>query len=57
LYLDDALFNSGVIYSDQLKDKEKAMGFFLSLIKEHPGSVYVAESRKRLRILRGDSDN
>jgi outer membrane protein assembly factor BamD (BamD/ComL family) len=57
LYLDDALFNSGVIYSDQLKDKEKAMGFFLSLIKEHPGSVYVAESRKRLRILRGDSAN
>jgi tetratricopeptide (TPR) repeat protein len=57
LYLDDALFNSGVIYSDQLKDKEKAMGFFLSLIKEHPGSVYVAESRNRLRILRGDSAN
>ncbi len=57
LYLDDALFNSGLIYSDQLKDKEKAMGFFLSLIKEHPGSVYVAESRKRLRILRGDSAN
>jgi tetratricopeptide (TPR) repeat protein len=57
LYLDDALFYSGVIVSDQLKDKEKAIEFFLKLIKEIPGSVYVAEARKRLRILRGDSVN
>jgi tetratricopeptide (TPR) repeat protein len=57
LYLDDALFFSGVIYSDQLKDNEKAMASFLSLIKEIPGSVYVVEARKRLRILRGDGVN
>ena len=57
LYIDDALFFSGVIYSDNLKDKEKAMGYFLSLIKEIPGSVFVAEARKRLRILRGDTVN
>jgi len=57
LYLDDALFFSGIIQSEQKKNKEKAMEFFLSLIKEIPGSVYVAEARKRLRILRGDSVN
>jgi len=57
LYLDEALFFSGIIQSEQNKDKDKAMQFFLSLIKEIPGSVYVAEARKRLRILRGDNVN
>jgi tetratricopeptide (TPR) repeat protein len=57
LYLDDALFYSGLIYAEQKKDKEKAMEFFLLLIKEKPGSVYVAEARKRLRQLRGDFAN
>jgi outer membrane protein assembly factor BamD (BamD/ComL family) len=57
LYLDDALFFSGMIYAEQKKDKEKAMEYFLTLIKEKPGSVYVAEARKRLRLLRGDFTN
>ena len=57
LYLDDALFFSGIIYAEQKKDKEKAMEYFLNLIKEKPGSVYVAEARKRLRTLRGDVIN
>ena len=57
LYTDDALFYSGMIYADQLKDKEKAMPYFLSLIKEIPGSVYVADARKKLRFLRGDGVN
>jgi tetratricopeptide (TPR) repeat protein len=57
LYLDDALFYSGLIYAEHKKDKEKAMEFFLMLIKEKPGSVYVAEARKRLRQLRGDFAN
>ncbi len=57
LYLDDALYFSGVIQAENLKNKEKGMEFFLQLIKEIPGSVYVADARKRLRILRGDSVN
>jgi len=57
LYLDDALYFSGIIYAEQKKDKEKAMEFFLNLIKEKPGSVYIADARKRLRILRGDFAN
>ena len=35
LYLDDALFYSGLIYAEHKKDKEKAMEFFLLLIKEN----------------------
>jgi outer membrane protein assembly factor BamD (BamD/ComL family) len=57
LYLDDALYFSGVIQAENLKNKEKAMEFFLQLIKEIPGSVFVADARKRLRILRGDALN
>lgn len=57
LYLDDALYFSGIIYAEQKKDKEKAMAFFLNLIKEKPGSVYISDARKRLRILRGDFAN
>jgi tetratricopeptide (TPR) repeat protein len=57
LYLDDALFYSGNIWADKKKDKDKAIEFFLSLIKEIPGSVFVVEARKRLRILRGDAVN
>ena len=57
LYIDDALYYSGIIYAEQKKDKEKAMEFFLNLIKEKPGSVYISDARKRLRILRGDFAN
>jgi outer membrane protein assembly factor BamD (BamD/ComL family) len=57
LYLDDALYFSGVIQAENLKNKEKSMEFFLQLIKEIPGSVFVADARKRLRILRGDALN
>lgn len=57
LYLDDALFFSGNIMAEQKKDSEKAQAFYLQLIKELPGSVYVADARKKLRILRGDGVN
>ena len=57
LYLDDALYFSGIIYSDYKKDKDKAMEYFLNLIKEIPGSVYISDARKRLRRLRGDFAN
>lgn len=57
LYADDALYFSGIIYAEQKKDKEKAMEFFLNLIKEIPGSVYISDARKRLRQLRGDFAN
>jgi len=57
LYLDDALYFSGIIYAEQKNDKDKAMEYFLNLIKEKPGSVYVSDARRRLRMLRGDFAN
>lgn len=57
LYLDDALYFSANIYADQKRDKDKAMELYLQLIKDFPGSFFVVDARKKLRILRGDSVN
>lgn len=51
---DDAYFLEGDIYEHQLKNKEKAMEVYRDFLTKFPGSVYVAEARKRFRTLRGD---
>lgn len=51
---DDAYFTEGDIYEHYLKNKEKAMEIYRTFLDKYPGSVYVAEARKRFRNLRGD---
>ena len=51
---DDALFQLGTIYENQLKDKEKAIEYYKKILFKYKGSLYGVEARKRLRILRGD---
>jgi tetratricopeptide (TPR) repeat protein len=51
---DDAYFLQGDLYENQLKDKAKAMDIYQNFLTKFPGSVYVAEARKRFRTLRGD---
>ncbi|MEI9919340.1 MAG: tetratricopeptide repeat protein [Bacteroidota bacterium] len=51
---DDAFFLQGDIYQNQLKNKDKAMEIYRDFLTKFPGSVYVAEARKRYRTLRGD---
>ena len=51
---DDAYFLQGDIYERQLKDKDKAMEIYREFLNKYPGSVHVAEARKRFRQLRGD---
>lgn len=51
---DDALFLQADIYQNQLKNKDKAMEIYHTFLTKYPGSVYVAEARKRYRALRGD---
>ncbi len=51
---DDAYFMIGEIYDRHLNQTEKAMEIYRDLLTKYPGSVYVAESRKRFRELRGD---
>jgi tetratricopeptide (TPR) repeat protein len=52
---DDALFTSAQIYERHLNQKVKAMEIYRDFLTRFPGSVYVAEARKRFRILRGDA--
>ena len=51
---DDALFQLGSVYENQLKDKEKAIECYKKILFKYKGSLYGVEARKRLRILRGD---
>jgi TolA-binding protein len=51
---DDAYFMEGEIQERYLKNKDKAMEIYREFLTKYPGSVYVAEARKRYRVLRGD---
>ncbi|MBM3185552.1 MAG: tetratricopeptide repeat protein [Bacteroidetes bacterium] len=53
---DDALFRSGDINENILSNKEKALEFYRRLAIEYKGSLYSAEARKRIRVLRGDKN-
>ena len=51
---DDALFMIGMVYEDQLNEKEKAKEIYQDFLRKYPGSNKSAEARKRFRTLRGD---
>jgi len=51
---DDALFQKGKIYEEQLGEPSKAMEVYQLLLKEYPASFYGEEARLRFRKLRGD---
>ncbi len=52
---DDALFLTAEILDENLNDKPKAQALYQQLLTRYPGSIYVAEARKRFRRLRGDA--
>ena len=52
---DDALFLTAEIQEENIKDKPKAQGLYQEVLTKYPGSIYVAEARKRFRRLRGDA--
>lgn len=47
-------FELGVLYEDNIKDKEKAQEIYNDFLKKYPGSIYTTDARKRFRVLRGD---
>ncbi|MCE6993098.1 tetratricopeptide repeat protein [Dyadobacter sp. CY323] len=57
IYGDDALYTMAKLYQEKLSDKDQAMKLYQELMEKYPGSIFVAESRKRFRILRGDVIN
>ncbi len=54
---DDALYEMANIYEDLIGDDTKAKELYQKLLVEYPGSIFVAESRKKFRMLRGDYIN
>ena len=54
---DDAMFYSAKIYEEHLHDTQHAMEIYRDFLVTYPGSVFVAEARKRFRQLRGDNIN
>ena len=54
---DDAAFKKAEIYERQMKDIEQAKTLYQQILIDYPGSMYVAEARKRFRQLRGDFIN
>jgi tetratricopeptide (TPR) repeat protein len=54
---DDALFKLADLEEKQFRNIEKAKELYQKLIEDYPASLYVVESRKRFRKLRGDVVN
>ena len=52
---DDAVYKLAELYEYYLKDIPKAMEYYLKVIQNYSGSLYVVEARKHYRALRGDT--
>ncbi len=52
---DDAIFTLAKLYETVLFDKVKSQEMYKKILFEYRGSIYLEESRKRFRILRGDT--
>lgn len=51
---DQALYQRARMNEEDLKDAARGMSYYESLMSKYPGSIYIPESRKRFRSLRGD---
>ena len=54
---DEAVFRLAELWDKYLEDQEKAQEYYKQLFTQYPASIYVVESRKRYRSLRGDEIN
>lgn len=54
LWGDNAIFMLADLYETKLNQSEKAAELFQKIISDYPGSIFLIESRKRFRQLRGD---
>lgn len=54
---DDAIFKLAELYEYHLEKRVEAQELYKQILMDFPGSIYVAEARKRYRQLRGDRVN
>lgn len=51
---DDALYQLGLLHENVLGDIQTAANFYEQLLFDYPGSLHVADARRRFRAIRGD---
>lgn len=56
ILLDNSLFLIASIYEEKIKDFEQAKKYYKTILFDHKGSLYAAESRKRFRKLAGNTN-
>ena len=56
ILLDNSLFLIASIYQEKIKDFDQAKKYFKTILFDHKGSLYAAESRKRFRKLSGNTN-
>lgn len=54
LFIDDCIYQLGMLYQNRLQDPEKAKMMFERIIFEYPSSIYLVDARIAFRKLRGD---
>jgi len=54
---DDAAYQIAQIYDFHLKDRDKAMEYYNKVVTQFPASIFVVDSRKKYREMRGDKVN
>lgn len=54
---DDAFYKKATIIQDYTNDENQALDLFQEFLMKHPGSMYAAEARQRIRAMRGDLIN
>ena len=54
ILVDNAYFELGTLYENELNDTEKAKEMYQKIIFEFANSIYLVDARKRFRKLRGD---
>jgi len=52
--VDDSYYMLAELYTHHLSNSEKAKEMYQKIIFEYPSSIYLVESRKKFRVLRGD---
>jgi tetratricopeptide (TPR) repeat protein len=57
ILVDDAHFNLGELYLNELGDPEKAKHHYEIILFEYPSSIHLVNARKKYRRLRGDTIN
>jgi hypothetical protein len=55
IWADDAIFTLADLYENRLNDQPQAQLLYQKLLTDYPGSMHIAEARKRFRKLRGDN--